>query len=101
MPLANRRRALRKEQQSLILKLAPDNGNKPLNVAVSLAAMRRGHIGLRTRAASAKRTASLSNQFRDILADAGLVEPRGHKATGKGRSRARRGKRDFVPQSAP
>jgi integrase len=40
-------------------------------------------------AASAKRTASLSNQFREILSDAGLVEPRGHKATGKGRSRAR------------
>jgi integrase len=41
------------------------------------------------RAASAKRTASLSNQFREILSDAGLVEPRGHKATGKGRSQAR------------
>jgi integrase len=41
------------------------------------------------RAASAKRTASLSNQFREILVDAGLVEPRGHKATKKGRSRAR------------
>ena len=26
---------------------------------------------------------------REILSDAGLVEPRGHKATGKGRSRAR------------
>jgi integrase len=41
------------------------------------------------RAASAKRTASLSNQFREILSDAGLVEPRGHKSTGKGRSQAR------------
>jgi integrase len=41
------------------------------------------------RAASAKRTGSLSNQFREILADAGLVEPRTHKATGRGRSRAR------------
>jgi integrase len=43
------------------------------------------------RAASAKRTASLSNQFRDILVDAGLVEPRprGHKSTGKGRDQAR------------
>jgi integrase len=40
-------------------------------------------------AASAKRTASLSNQFREILADAGLVEPRTHKSTGKGRSGAR------------
>ena len=43
------------------------------------------------RAASAKRTASLSNQFRDILVAAGLVEPRprGHKSTGKGRNQAR------------
>ncbi len=38
-----------------------------------------------------KRTASLSNQFREILVEAGLVEPlpRGHKSTGKGRSQAR------------
>ena len=41
------------------------------------------------RAASAKRTASLSNQFREILTDAGLVEPRSHKATKQGRSQAR------------
>ena len=41
------------------------------------------------RAASAKRTGTLSNQFREILVDAGLVEPRGHEATGKGRSQAR------------
>jgi integrase len=43
------------------------------------------------RAASAKRTASLSNQFRDILVAAGLAEPRprGHKSTGKGRDQAR------------
>jgi integrase len=43
------------------------------------------------RAASAKRTASLSNQFRQILVEAGLVQPlpRGHKSTGKGRSQAR------------
>ena len=42
-------------------------------------------------AASAKRTASLSNQFREILVEAGLVEPlpRGHKSTGKGRNQAR------------
>jgi hypothetical protein len=31
----------------------------------------------------------LSNQFREILVAAGLVEPRGHEATGKGRSQAR------------
>lgn len=42
-------------------------------------------------AASAKRTGSLSNQFRDVLITAGLVEPRprGHKSTGKGRNQAR------------
>ena len=34
-------------------------------------------------AASAKRTGTLSNQFRDILVDAGLVEPREYKATKK------------------
>jgi integrase len=39
--------------------------------------------------ATHKRTASLSNQFREILADAGLVESRGHEATKKGRSQAR------------
>ena len=42
------------------------------------------------RAASAKRTGSLSNQFREILSDAGLVEPRTHQSTGKGRSSARK-----------
>jgi integrase len=37
-----------------------------------------------------KRTASLSNQFREILVDAGLVEPRQYKSTdGKGRTHAR------------
>ena len=36
-----------------------------------------------------KRTASLSNQFREILVDAGLVEPRGHEAAKQGRSQAR------------
>ena len=41
------------------------------------------------RAASARRTGTLSNQFRAILVDAGLVEPRTHEATGKGRSQAR------------
>jgi len=41
------------------------------------------------RAASATRTGTLSNQFREILVSAGLVEPRGHQATGKGRSQAR------------
>jgi len=42
-------------------------------------------------AASAKRTASLSNQFREILVEAGLVQPlpRGHKSIGKGRDQAR------------
>ena len=38
-----------------------------------------------------KRTSSLSNHFREILVDAGLVEPLplGHRSTGKGRSGAR------------
>jgi integrase len=42
-------------------------------------------------AAGAKRTASLSNQFRSILVEAGLIDPlpRGHKSTGKGRNQAR------------
>jgi len=41
------------------------------------------------RAASAKRTASLSNQFREILAEAGLVESRGHRARKQGRAQLR------------
>jgi integrase len=41
------------------------------------------------RAASANRTSTLSNQFREILVAAGLVEPRGHEAKKKGRDRAR------------
>src|SRR5438093_2382867 len=36
-----------------------------------------------------KRTASLSNQFREILVDAGLVAPREYKTTTKGRASAR------------
>src|SRR5262249_15773726 len=38
-----------------------------------------------------KRTASLSNHFREILVEAGLVEPlpHGHRSTGKGRTGAR------------
>jgi integrase len=36
-----------------------------------------------------KRTNSLSNQFREIMADAGLVEPRAHEKTKQGRSQAR------------
>ena len=40
-------------------------------------------------AAAHKRTNSLSNQFRDILVDAGLAEPRGHEKTKQGRSQAR------------
>jgi integrase len=39
--------------------------------------------------ASAKRTGALSNQFREILTDAGLVEPRSHQAKKHGRSQAR------------
>jgi integrase len=41
------------------------------------------------RSAAHKRVARLSNQFRDILVDAGLVEPRSYKTTTKGRSHKR------------
>jgi integrase len=41
------------------------------------------------RAAAHKRTSRLSNQFREILVDAGLVEPREYKRTTKGRATAR------------
>jgi integrase len=40
-------------------------------------------------AAAHKRTNSLSNQFREIMADAGLVEPRRHEKTKQGRDQAR------------
>jgi integrase len=40
-------------------------------------------------AAAHKRTSRLSNEFRDILVDAGLVEARDYKTTTKGRSHAR------------
>src|SRR5262245_10007744 len=40
-------------------------------------------------AAAHKRTNSLSNQFREVMADAGLVEPRAHEKTKQGRSQAR------------
>jgi len=42
------------------------------------------------RAAKAKRTSTLSNQFREILVRAGLAQPRTHQSTGKGRSSPRR-----------
>ena len=41
------------------------------------------------KAANVGRTGTLSNQFRDILVEAGLVESRTHQATGKGRNAAR------------
>jgi integrase len=40
-------------------------------------------------AAAHKRTNSLSNQFREIMADAGLVEPRRHEKTKQGRDQTR------------
>jgi integrase len=55
----------------------------------SLAASDNPNAFIFPRAASAKRTGTLSNQFREILVAAGLVEPRGHASTGKGRSQAR------------
>jgi integrase len=41
-------------------------------------------------AAKHKRTASLSNQFREILSDAGLAEPRRHVHTGRSHAQARK-----------
>jgi Site-specific recombinase XerC len=41
------------------------------------------------RAASTTRIGTLSNQFREILVGAGLLEPRGHSSTGEGRGGAR------------
>ncbi len=41
------------------------------------------------RAFNTKRTGTLSNDFYDIMADAGLVESRNHRGNGRGRSSAR------------
>ncbi len=41
------------------------------------------------RASTATRTGTLSNQFRELLVSAGLVAPRSHESTGKGRSQSR------------
>jgi integrase len=41
------------------------------------------------KAFAAKRVSALSNQFYDIMADTGLVEPRKHKSNGKGRNSRR------------
>jgi integrase len=41
------------------------------------------------KASTAKRISALSNQFYDIMADAGLVEVRKHKSNGKGRNSRR------------
>jgi len=41
------------------------------------------------KAFTAKRVSALSNQFYDIMADTGLVEPRKHKSNGKGRNSRR------------
>jgi integrase len=77
----------RKTGRRIVLPLV-----KPLaDYLVSLPASDNPNAFIFPRAASAKRTASLSNQFRDILVAAELVEPRsrGHKTTGKGRDQAR------------
>ena len=44
--------------------------------------------------AAHKRTTSLSNQFRKILVEAGLVEPRSSEATSKGTGNGRSGRRE-------
>jgi integrase len=68
--------------------------NQPLHPALvdylsTLAASDNPNAFIFPHAASAKRTGTLSNRFRDILVETGLVEPRSHEATGKGRSQAR------------
>jgi integrase len=77
----------RKTGRRIVLPLV-----KPLaDYLASLPASDNPNAFIFPRAASAKRTASLSNQFREILVEAGLVQPlaRGHKSTGKGRDQAR------------
>jgi integrase len=77
----------RKTGRRIVLPLVQPLGD----YLASLPASDNANAFIFTRAASAKRTASLSNQFREILVEAGLVErlPRGHKSTGKGRNQAR------------
>ena len=75
----------RKTGRRIVLPLV-----QPLNdYLASLPASDNPNAFIFPNAAAHKRTASLSNQFRQILVDAGLVEPRGHESTGKGRSQAR------------
>jgi integrase len=75
----------RKTGRRIILPLV-----QPLSdYLVSLSASDNPNACIFPNAAKHKRTASLSNQFRDILSDAGLVAVRGHGATKKGRSHAR------------
>jgi integrase len=77
----------RKTGRRIVLPLV-----KPLaDYLASLPASDNPNAFIFPRAASAKRTASLSNQFREILVEGGLVQPlaRGHKSTGKGRDQAR------------
>ena len=45
--------------------------------------------------AAHKRTTSLSNQFREILVEAGLCEPRRSEATGKGTGKGQSGRREI------
>jgi integrase len=75
----------RKTGRRIVLPLV-----QPLNdYLASLPASDNPNAFIFPRAASAKRTGTLSNQFREILVAAGLAGPRGHESTGKGRNRAR------------
>ena len=75
----------RKTARRIVLPLV-----QPLNdYLASLPANDNPNAYIFPHAASATRTGTLSNRFREILADAGLVEPRTHEATGKGRNQAR------------
>jgi len=77
----------RKTRRRIVLPLV-----QPLaDYLASLPASDKPNAFIFPHAANAKRTASLSNQFREILVEAGLVQrlPRGHKSTGKGRNHSR------------
>jgi integrase len=78
-------RPARKTKRPIILPLA-----RPLrDYLLSLPSSDDPDAFIFPRAAGATRTGTLSNQFRDILVEAGLVPPRTHESTGKGRSAAR------------
>lgn len=85
------RRRYRMAWSRVVRAVSRPTARRLANYLASLPASDKPNAFIFPHTASAKRTASLSNQFRDILVEAGLVEPlrRGHKSTGKGRNQAR------------